>query len=236
MLGDGFQVGDVVCGGHGDAAHPKAGEGGMVVEEGVVLGVGVDEIEGSGVVGAAGFDVAEEAAEEGEFEGVEEEGEGGLGRKRVAGGVGVVELDGSQGVGGGVLFPEGDVGLGDGGEVGVELDAFDAEEGVLRGEEDGSAFAGTDVEEDGAVDGGLGVGLLEPMVDEAGEDAWSYAVVGGELFYLGVGALDDGGTGDEAGGVGAVGLVEGVDGGLKLFAWHKRGHTPGAKAHFVDGL
>jgi len=116
----------VVGGGHGDTAHPEAGEGGMVVEEGVVLGVGVDEVEGGGVVGAAGFDVAEEAAEEGELEGVEEEGEGGFGRERVEGGVGVVKLDGSEGVGGGVLRPEVDVGLGDGGEVGVELDAFDA--------------------------------------------------------------------------------------------------------------
>jgi len=111
--------------------------------------------------------------------------------------------------------------LSDGGEVGVEFNAFDAQEGMLRGEEDGSAFAGTDVEEDGAVDRGLGVGLLEPVVDEAGEDAGSDAVVGGELFDLGVGALDDGGAGDKAGGVGAVGLVEGVDGGLELFAWHR---------------
>jgi len=65
LLGDGCEVGDVVGGGHGDTAHPEAGEGGMVVEEGVVLGVGVDEVEGSGVIGTAGFDVAEEAAEEG---------------------------------------------------------------------------------------------------------------------------------------------------------------------------
>jgi len=42
------------------------------------------------------------------------------------------------------------------------------------------------------------VGLLEPMVDEAGEDAGSDAVVGGEFFHLGVGALDDGSAGDEA--------------------------------------
>ena len=30
LLGDGGQVGDVVFGGHGDAAHPDAGEGGKL--------------------------------------------------------------------------------------------------------------------------------------------------------------------------------------------------------------
>ncbi len=41
LLGDGGEVGDVVGGGHGDGTHPEAGEGGVVVEVGVVLGVGV---------------------------------------------------------------------------------------------------------------------------------------------------------------------------------------------------
>ena len=68
------------------------------------------------------------------------------------------------------------------------------------------------------------------------EDRGSDAVVGRELGDSCVGSFGDDVAGDEAGGVGAVGLVEGVDGGLKLFAWHKRGHTPGAKAHFVGGL
>ncbi len=45
------------------------------------------------------------------------------------------------------------------------------------------------------------------------EDRGGYAVVGGEFFDLGGGALDDDGAGDEAGGVGAVELVEGVDDG-----------------------
>jgi len=150
----------VVGGGHGDAADPEAGEGGVVVEEGVVLGVGVDEVEGCGVGGAGVLDVAEEAAEDGQLEGVKEECEGRRGGDGVEGGVGVVELDGREGVGGGVLRPERDVGLGDVGEGLVELDAFDAEERVLRGEEAGAAFAGADVEEDGLLDGGLGAELL----------------------------------------------------------------------------
>ena len=60
-------------------------------------------------------------------------------------------------------MPERDVGLGDGCEEGVEFDPFDAEEGELGGEEHGAAFAGSDVEEDGAFDG-LGSGAVEPDV------------------------------------------------------------------------
>jgi hypothetical protein len=154
LLGDGGEVGEMVFGGHGDAAHPEAGEGGVVVEEGVVFSVGVEEVERGGIVGSGLFDVAEEAAEEWELEGVEEEGEGGLGGEGVEGGVGVVEVDGGEGIGGRVLLPESNVGLGDRGEIGVELDAFYAEEGILRGEEEGPAFAGADVEEDGLGYGG----------------------------------------------------------------------------------
>ncbi len=51
--------------------------------------------------------------------------------------------------------------MGDAGEGGVELDAFDAEERVLGGEEEGAALAGADVEEDGLFDG-LRVGAVEP--------------------------------------------------------------------------
>ena len=131
LLSDGGQVGDVVGGGHGDAAHPEAGEGGVVVEQGVVLGVGVDEVERRGMLRAGFFDVAEEAAEDGQLEGVEEEGQSGLGGDGVERGVGVVQLDGRECVSGGIKRPEGDVGLGDGGERGVELDAFDAEERML---------------------------------------------------------------------------------------------------------
>jgi len=227
LLGDGGEVGEVVGGGHGDAAHPETLEGRVVVEQGVVFGVGVDEVEGGGIVGAAIFvwltalfNVAEEAAEEWEFKGVEEEGEGGFGGEGVEGGVGVVEGDGGEEFGEWVALPEGDVGVGDEGEVGVELDAFDAEEGILRGEQEGTAFAGAYVKEDGLLDGGLGMCLLEPVVEEVVEDAGGDAVVGGEVFDLGVCALRDDLAGDETGGVGAVEAVEGVDGWLGLFAGH----------------
>ena len=53
--------------------------------------------------------------------------------------------------------------MGDGCEGGVELDAFDAEEGELGGEEQGAAFAGTNVEKDGLFDG-LRDGAVQPYV------------------------------------------------------------------------
>ena len=105
LLRDGGEVGYVVGGRHGDAAHPEAGEGGVVVEEGVVLGVGVHEVEGSFALKAAVFDVANVAAEEWELEGMEEEGERGLGGYGMQGCVGVMEDDGGERVGGGVLLP-----------------------------------------------------------------------------------------------------------------------------------
>ena len=55
------------------------------------------------------------------------------------------------------------------------------------------------------------------------EDGGGYAVVGGELFDLGGGALDDDVAGYEAGGIGAVSLVKGVDGGSDLGVWHSFG-------------
>ncbi len=54
------------------------------------------------------------------------------------------------------------------------------------------------------------------------EDRRGYAVVGGELFDPGGGALSDDFSGDEAGGIGAVEGVEGVDcglGGVFFHAW-----------------
>ncbi len=163
MLGDGGHVGSVVGGGHGDEAGPEAGEGGVVVEVGVVFGVDVEEIEGPWIVGDRLLYVAEEAAQDGEFEGMEEEGQGGLGGKGMGGRVGVMKAQGGEGVGLQVVVPEGDIGVGDTREVGVELDPFDAEEGELGGEEHGAAFAGADVEEDGALDG-LGTRALDPDV------------------------------------------------------------------------
>ena len=117
-------------------------------------------------------------------------------------------------------MPKGDVSFGDGCEVGVELDAFHAEEGELGGEEQGAAFAGAYVEEDGLFDG-LGSGALEPDVQQTMEDRGSHTVVGGEFGNLGTGAFGDDVAGDEAGGVGVVELVEGVDGGFCLASGHE---------------
>jgi hypothetical protein len=163
LLGDGGQVGEMVGGGHGDEAGPEAGEGGVVVEVRVVFGVDVEEVERPWIVGDRLLYMAEEAAQEGELEGVKEEGEGGFEGEGVGGRVGVMEEEGGECVGLYVLVPEGDVGVGGACEVGVELDAFDAEEGKLGGEEQGAAFAGANVEEDGALDRLRG-GAMEPDV------------------------------------------------------------------------
>ncbi len=67
----------------------------------------------------------------------------------------------------------------------------------------------------------MGWGRGEPVVDEGAEDAGGDAVVGGDVGVVGV-AGDEIARGDEAAGLGAVDLVEGVDGGgfgLFGFAW-----------------
>ena len=79
LLRDGFEIGEVVSGRHGDAAGPEAAKAAVVVQQGVVFGVDIDEIEGSGRGGDRAEDVAEEAAEEFGLEGVKEIGEGGFG-------------------------------------------------------------------------------------------------------------------------------------------------------------
>ncbi len=71
--------------------------------------------------------------------------------------------------------------------VRVELDAFDAEERVLGGEQHRAAFACADVEEDGALDGREWMQLLEPEIEHRAKDAGSDAVVGGEVFRCSAG-------------------------------------------------
>ena len=104
----------------------------------------------------------------------------------------------------------GDVGAGDGGELGVEFDADDFAEAELAGDEQAAALAGTDVDEGIAGDGVRRNGLA-PALDEAAQDAGRDAVVGGDVLVVGV-AGDEVLCGDEAAGVDAVHLVEGVDG------------------------
>ncbi len=53
------------------------------------------------------------------------------------------------------------------------------------------------------------------------EDRWGDGVVGGEFGDLRVGAFGDDVAGDEAGGVGAVELVEGVNGGFDFGSGHE---------------
>lgn len=162
LLGDGGEVGDVVLGGHGDAAEPDASEGRVAIDERVVLGVDVDEIEGARVRGEVGLDVAKEAAQETVFKGMKEVREDGLLWQRSARGVSFVEHEWREQGGLLRIVPESDVVARNGGEIGVELDAFDAEERILGCDEHGAAFAGADVEEDGAVDGGLRMQIAEP--------------------------------------------------------------------------
>jgi len=189
-----------------------------------MLRIDVYEVEGARVPGEGRFYVAEEAAEDGELEGVKEEGDGGFVGQGVGGGVGVVEEDGGERVGGGVMLPDVDVFAGDPGQIGVEFDAFDAEEGVERGDEERAAFTGADVEEDSARDGGGKGHALQPEVEQGGKDAGGDAVVGGELFGVGGGALGDDGGWPEAGGVGAVEGIEGVDDGFGLLRAGRSGH------------
>ena len=59
------------------------------------------------------------------------------------------------------------------------------------------------------------------------EDRGGYAVVGGELGDLRVGAFGDDIAGDEAGGIGVVELIEGMDGGFVLGSGHEFGANRG---------
>ncbi len=186
----------------------------MLVEDGAALGVDVEDVKRVAASGELGFDAAEEELEDGGFEGVEEEGEGGGAGEVEGEGVLLVELDGGEWRGGRVgcvgFAPEGEIALGDVSHGGVELDADDLVEGEFAGDQHGSAFAGTDVEEGVAVDG-VGWDGLAPEADEGAEDAGGDAVVGGDEGVVGMAGEEIAG-GDEAAGVQIVGVVEGVDG------------------------
>jgi hypothetical protein len=233
LFGDGGEIGDVIGRCHGDRTYPQAGEGGMAIEQRTMLGVGVEQVEGSGLWarGLGALDVSQETAEDGELEGMKEEGEGGLERQRMRGGVGVMQEQRGERMGERVALPEGDVAASGLGERGVELDAFDAQEGMLRGEQHGAAFAGADVEEHGALDSarelaGRERAAVEPAIEQAMKDAGRDAVVSGELFDLGSGAVRDDAAWDESRGVGAMQRVEGMNRGFG--AWHESSMIPGA--------
>jgi len=166
------------------------------------------------------LDASEEAAEDGQFKGVKEEGQGGLGGEGVAQGVGVVESDGCELGGVGAMLPDSGVGEGGLGKIAVKFNAFNAKKWEAGGKQGGATFAGADVEEDGLFDGCGEVEALQPEIEQGLKNAGSDAVIGSEFHGFDGGAAGDSGGRDEAGGVRAVDLVEGVDDGLVFFAGH----------------
>ena len=78
---------------HGDHAVEEAGEGHVAVEDVGVLGVDVEEIEVAGAFVEVLFEAGQELAQDGNLEGMEEQGDGG--------GVGQGDFEG-------VAFEEGD--------------------------------------------------------------------------------------------------------------------------------
>jgi hypothetical protein len=119
LAGDGFQVGGVILRGHLDVVEEELGEGGIAVEDVGALRVDVDEVErggraglhpseqrplagdpGFGAGGELGLDAAQELAEHGRFEGVEEEEECGRGGEIEVEGVLLEDLDGRERLGG----------------------------------------------------------------------------------------------------------------------------------------
>jgi len=179
-----------------------------------VLGIDIYEVKGPRVPGKRSFYAAQEAAKDGQLKGVKEEGQGRHGRERVLQGVGVVDGDGCKLGGVGAALPDFGVGECDVGECAVELDALDTEKRVARGEQRSATFAGADIEEDRLFDGSGEVQALQPEIEQGLKDAGGDAVVGRELGGFYGGAASDGVSGDEAGGVRAVELVEGVNDGL----------------------
>ena len=126
---------------------------------------------------------------------------------------------------------------GDGGELGVELDADDLAEVEFAGDEQAAAFAGADVDE-GVAGDGVGRDGLAPVGDEGAQDAGRDAVVGGDVLVVGV-AGDEVVGGDEAAGVDAVHLVEGVDGEggeLEEVAWARGGGDEGGLTFWRGGF
>jgi len=179
-----------------------------------VLGIDIYEVKGPRVPCQRGFYAAQEAAQDGQLKGVKEEGQGGRIRQRVLERVSMVERDRSQLGGLGAALPDFSVGEGNVGQGAVEFDAFDPQKREARGEQGSATFAGANVEEDGLFDGSGEVQALQPEVEQGLEDARRDAVVGGKLGGFDIGAAGNGVCGNQAGGVGAVKLVERMDDGL----------------------
>jgi hypothetical protein len=228
LAGDGFQIGGVVLRGHLDVVEEELGEGGIAIEDVGALRVDVDEVKGGsgrltsppsrwGCEGwgtQLGLDAAQELAEHGRFERVEEKKECRRGGEIEVEGVLLEDFNGREAWRGWVCGvgadPVGDILTSDGGERGVELDADDFAEAEFAGDEQAAAFAGADVDE-GVAGDGVGRDGLAPVADEGAQDGGCDAVVGGDVLVVGV-TGDEVPGGDEAAGVDAVRLVEGMDG------------------------
>jgi len=127
----------VVFRAHRDLPLPEQCEGGVLVQNGSVFGVDVEEVEGADAVGEDGLDAAEQQFEDRVFKGMEQEGEGRAVGQGGAEGVFLDDLNRSRGAGGGVggvsSGPDIGVPAGNGGHGRVELDSDDVAEGELAG-------------------------------------------------------------------------------------------------------
>jgi len=193
---------------------PELAEAGVLVEGGDVLGVDVEDVEFAGTSREHCLDAAKEWFEDWLLERMKEEDESRSGWKRGVEGVVVNDADGRDARRGGVVRvgagPEIDVALGDCSHIRVELDADDFAKVEFACEKKGAALAAAEVEECVAGEG-VGWRCFSPLSYEGAEDAGGYGVVGGDVVVVRV-AGDEVGGGDEAAGVGAVDLVEGMDG------------------------
>ena len=137
--GDGGEVGEVVFGGHGDGAEEEAGEGGVAVEDGAALGVDVeDDLRLAWVVCRGVWRIETRcggggASRTGASKGWKRKATVGVrGKSKVRASCSRRRMGASGrcgGVGGVGFAPVVEVGLGDVGEGGVELDADDLRKG-----------------------------------------------------------------------------------------------------------
>ena len=95
-------------------------------------------------------------------------------------------------------LPDAEVSARDVCELRIQFDAFDAKEGILGGDEHRAAFAGTDVEKDGALDWCERMELTQPEIEQSAQNAGRDAVVGGEVGGVGGCATRDDGSGKKA--------------------------------------
>ena len=121
-------------------------------------------------------------------------------------------------------LPECDVAACNAGEFWVELDAFDAEEGILGGDEHRASFAGAHIEKNRALNRCERMKLLQPEIEQRAQNAGRDAVVRSEVGSLVRGTASDDIAGEQARGFGAMCDVKGMDGGSTRS--HGQGRPP----------